>query len=382
MAVSSTYPLLPYSQLVYDMLKSNPDVYWTCTTMRLDKKKVDVERLKWAVEEAIRNHPVFFMRVDESGKQQYEPQLDVLHTQYCSVDFEDKGECVDVQIRMNRILGDWRSDAILIEDVARAYSRLPLERDDYLNYLQRVEQEKQSPRYEQNRQWLETEFGQLSCPVHPKTDLPIDIAEMPIEGMFMEDYTPIRPALNRLAADQLISVGAFFSLASALAIMEYNGCDEAALTWAYEGRECPEEQRVFGSLHRDIPFQIKNLKSKITSHKSDLIKLARNQIRSGIAHSNYPFTLTYPHTRIWNYALNVLEQPSMQEMMRDVPFPFEVIEQQDVPPIAYSLLDVEIYNEQQLSVNYRYSATHYKPESIQKFAALVRKYAEWLLTDQ
>ena len=72
----------------------------------------------------------------------------------------------------------------------------------------------------------------------------------------------------------------------------------------------------------------------------------------------------------------------MQEKMRDVPFPFEVIEQQDVPPIAYSLLDVEIYNEQQLSVNYRYSATHYKPESIQKFAALVRKYAEWLLTDQ
>jgi len=373
------FPLLPYSQLVFDLLKTNPDVYWSCFGVRLDKNKVDVERLKLAMEKAIRNHPVFSMRVDESGMQHYEPQSDVLHGQYYSVDFVDNGQFVDVQVRVNRILGDGRSDSLIIGDVMRAYCGLPLEYDDYLNYLRRIEQEKQSPRYEQNRLWLESEYGHLSCSVHPKTDLPIDISDVSVEGMLWEDYTPIRTALDQLAEKELVSRTAFFSLASALAMMEYNGCDEAALTWAYEGREAKEEQHIYGSLHRDIPFVISNVKCQMSNVKSNLIRQARNQIRSGIAHSTYPFTLTYPYTEIWNYALNVLVQPSLQEKTMDLPFPFEMVEPEDIPRVAYSLLDVEIYDEEQLIVNYRYSATHYKPESIRKFAVLFRKYAEWLL---
>ena len=359
--------------------------------MRLDKKKVDVGRLKRAMEQAIRNHPVFFMRVDGSGQQRYEPRPDMLHGQYYSVDFVEDGQFVDVRVRKNRILGDGRSDRLIMEDVMRAYCNLPLEHDDYLDYLQRVEQERQSPRYQRNRQWLESEYGQLSCPVHPVTDVPVDMADMEEEGMLTEDYSPMRSDLNRLGEERLVTLTAFFSLASALAMMEYNDCNEAALTWAYEGRERPEEQRIFGSLHRDIPFQIKNLKSEkivpfkgkeIRNQKSDLIRQARNQIRSGIAHSGYPFTLVCPHTDIWNYALNVLEQSSMQAKMADVPFPFEVYELEDAPHVAYSLMDVEIYNEERLLVMYRYSATHYKESSVRRFAALVRKYAGWLLEDE
>ena len=49
---------------------------------------------------------------------------------------------------------------------------------------------------------------------------------------------------------------------------------------------------------------------------------------------------------------------------------------------AYALLDLEMHESiEQLSIVYRYSATHYKSQSIKKFAALVRKYAEWLLED-
>jgi len=374
------YPLLPYSQLVFDMIKTDSKVYAFESVIRLRKGEVDMVRLKQAVEDAILNHPAFLMRIDKHGMQLLDPPADVLHGQYHSIDFIDQGECVDVHIRKNRILGDGQSDAILIEDMVRAYSHLPMEYDDYLNYLQRTEQEKQSLRYEQNRQWLEAEFGQLSCPVHPNTDQPIDISALPIEGMLTEDYTSMRADLNRLAAEQLFPLTAFFSLASALAMMEYNGCDEAALTWAYEGRETKEEQRIYGSLHRDVPFKISR-KSKVESQKKELIRQARNQIRSGIAHSNYPFTLTKPHTRIWNYALNVLVQPSIQEKTKSLPFPFELIEPEDAQHVAYSLLDVEVYDEEQLTVVYRYSATHYKEESIKKFAALVRKYAEWLLEE-
>lgn len=372
------YPLLPYSQLVFDLQKINPDVYTSRSVVRLQKRDVDIVRLQSAVEQAIRNHPVFQMHVDTEGMQQLEPLEDVLLGQFHSVDFVDHGEYVDVHVKGNRILGDGRSDVIIIEDIIRAYQGLPLLPGHYLNYLQKVEKEKRSARYEANRQWLEFEYGHLSCPVHPKTDSPIKETDVPIEGMFPEDYSDIRDSYVAFAGKQLLSLTAVFSLASALAMMEYNGTDAAALTWAYDGRETAEEQRIYGSLHRDVPFQISR-KSKVESQKKDLIRETRKQFREGIAHSSYPFTLTYPFTKTWNYALNVLVQPSMLANIPKVPFAFEDVTPKEEPHIAYSLLDVEIYDAEQLIVNYRYSATHYKEESIKKFAALVRKYAEWLL---
>ena len=50
--------------------------------------------------------------------------------------------------------------------------------------------------------------------------------------------------------------------------------------------------------------------------------------------------------------------------------------------VAYALLDVEIYDLDSLHINYRYSATHYKESSIRRFAALVRKYVEWLIESE
>jgi hypothetical protein len=93
----------------------------------------------------------------------------------------------------------------------------------------------------------------------------------------------------------------------------------------------------------------------------------------------YPLTLTKPYSEKWNYALNVLVQQTIQEKALKVPFTFEVINLEDTQNIAYALLDVEIYDGAELMINYRYSATHYKESSIRRFAALVRKYAEWLL---
>lgn len=367
---------MPYSQLVFDMQRTNPDVYVSISAVRLHKEDVDIPRLKQAIEKAIRNHPVFSMQVDEAGVQHFEPLLDVFHGQYHAVDFVEYDEYIDVLMQGNRILGDGQSDVLIIEDVMRAYKGEPLPPDLYLSYLQRVEDMKQSARYESDRFLLLREFGDIRCPVHPQTDKPIDTPEIPIEGNWAEDYSSLRSALKKLSEARLITLTGVFSLASALAMMEYNDADEVALTWAYDGRETEEEQYIYGSLHRDIPFHVR--KSIITNRES-AIRETRKQFRNGIAHSSYPLTLIKPHTEIWNYALNVLVQHTMQEKSLEVPFPFEIIEPKDVPQIAYSLMDVEIYDGEDLIINYRYSATHYKESSIRRFAALVRKYVEWLL---
>lgn len=374
------FPLLPYSQLVFDMQKTNPEVYTTRSVIRLQKNEVDIVRLQSAVEQAIRNHPVFQMYVDTEGMQQLDSLEDVLHGQFHSVDFVDNGEYVDVYVKGNRILGDGRSDVMIIEDIIRAYNGQPLLTDNYLGYLKSVEEFKQSARYEANRQWLESEYGHLSCLVHPKTDFPIKETDVPIEGIFPEDYSAIRDSYVAFAGKQLLSLTAFFSLASALAMMEYNDCEKAALTWAYDGRETVKEQHIYGSLHRDVPFLIK-VKGERLRVKEDLIRQTRNQIRQGVAHSSYPYTLTKPHTEVWNYALNVLVQPAMQEKAMALPFAFENITPHNETRVAYSLLDVEIVEDETLLINYRYSATHYRESSIRRFAGLVRKYAEWLLSN-
>lgn len=376
MAISLTYPLLPYSQLVFDMQRTNPDVYVSKSGVRLRKDEVDIPRLRQAIEKAIRNHPVFSMRVDEEGMQHFELQSDVFHGQYHAVDFEDDEEYVDILIQGNRILGDGWSDVMIIMDVMRAYRGEPLLPDLYLNYLQHVEDMKQSVRYESNRLWLLREFGDISCPVHPQTDKPLETLESPIEGNWTEDYSSLRSALKKLSEAQLITLTGVFSLASGLAMMEYNDADEVALTWAYDGRETEEEHYIYGSLHRDIPFHIRK---SVIDNRESAIRETRKQFRNGIAHSSYPLTLTKPYSEIWNYALNVLVQHTMQEKTEELPFAFESIEMDSTQHIAYSLLDVEIYEGAELMINYRYSATHYKEFSIRRFASFVRKYVEWLI---
>ena len=368
-----TYPLLPLSRLVYDSTRWWRGVYMFSRTERIAGGAGDLERWRGAVRMALLNHPVFSARIDRHGRQYATHPEDIMHGPYHRFSFRKDGDDLLLDVRMGRILGDGRSVDILREDIWRAYHGEPLEQDDYWGYLEYVEQQKLSEHYRNSRDWLINEFSDVSIPVHPITDRRLWTVLPPKAGLLKADYADLRDKINHLAETEFLSMDGFFSLCAALAIAEYCGTESAALTWAYEGRERPEEQRIFGSLHRDIPFQIKNLKSEkivpfkgkeIRNQKSDLIRQARNQIRSGIAHSDYPYTLTAPYNKRWNYAVNVLRVPD------------------DIPPqkYAYALLDVEIHeSEDTLALWFRYSATHYKESSVRRFAALVRKYAEWLL---
>ncbi len=367
------YPLLPYSQLVFDMLKTQPDAYTYKLMMRLLKSEIDGARFREAFDAALHNHPAFRMIIDKQGMQHFDAKADPKHGQFLDLKIYEDENNLYCEYTFNRILGDALSRMVLTEDFVRAYQGLPLEPDNYLHYLQGIEESKRSGRYAADKQWLEEHFSNTQCPVHPNTDAPLT-TEMTTEGTLAEDYSDLRETINQLSNEQLITPTALISLAAALAMMEYNNTDEAALTWAYEGRETEEEQRIYGSLHRDVPFKI----SRKQATRDELLRQTRKAMREGIAHSSYPFTLTAPHNELWNYALNVLVQPTADAIVATIPFTFEVLptEQSDK---AYALLDVEIYDSTALTIAYRYSAAHYKEESILRFAALVRKYAEWLL---
>lgn len=381
MSAHNTYPLLPFSQLVYDSTRWLPDVY-TIFNIQLRVRGVSYVQAHDILRNVLSNHPVFRMRLDRKGRQYEEYTSDVLKGPFHNIEMYGNEENLCVNVGMNRILGDDYSLKILVEDIVREYSGLILEPDDYWGYIARYEQRKIEQHCAASREWLIKKFADERVPVRPTIDRWCVWTIIPPKvGIHTNDYTDLHRKLLKFAETKHLSTDGLFSLCTALAIAEYCGTDESALTWAYQGRETIEEQRIFGSLHRDVPFKIKVNGRMDEWRKKELIKEARNQIRFGIAHSDYPYTLTAPYNKRWNYAVNVLRAPDITEILSPIPLPIEII---SIPKqkYAYALLDIEILERaESLQLRYRYSATHYKPESIYRFADLVRKYVEWLVTD-
>lgn len=368
-----TYPLLPFSQLVYEMTRWMPNIY-TIFCLRARVKGIEQKRAVAIARQVIEVHPVFATRIDCRGRQYSKQNANVFRGPYHNIEIEEKQDGLEVSVGMSRVLGDDQSVQILLEDAIRAYMGIPLEKDDYFGYLEYIEQQKQSKHYADSKAWLVEQFENSDIPVRPTIDRRCVVTLLPPKaGVLEADYTDLRGGIQHLAQTDLLNMDGFFSLCTALAIADYCGTETAALTWAYKGREKAEEQRVFGSLHKDVPFKISR-----SDDRKQLIKQARNQIRSGITHSDYPYTLTAPYNKRWNYAVNVLRVADWQTLLQDTPVDVEIL---PIKPLrfAYAMLDVEIHESgQSLKLCFRYSATHYREESMQRFARLVRHYAEWL----
>ena len=385
-----TYPLLPFSQLVYDVTRWMPSLYRFPCTFVIRGGAGQEAKVRDALQTALSVHGVFRMRTDRLGRQYKAENRDILHGKYHDFRFETRGEDLYLYCSLNRILGDGKSMMILMEDVSRAYKGELIMNDHYWDYLDLAEERRQDKHYQNSKLWLEQQFADETIPVRPPVDRHCLFTLLPPKaGVQTLDLTAYKKGIMLLSEREHLSLDGLFSLCTALAIADCCGTDTAALTWAYEGRETTEEQRIVGSLHRDVPFvisrksKVKSRKSKVESQKSkeDLIRQARNQIRSGIAHSDYPYTLTKPHTDRWNYAVNVIRSVAVEDS-----YPSQIKNVELLPQKpqrwAYALLDVEYRDAgNSLALTFRYSATHYKHESISRFAELVKQNVEWLINN-
>ena len=248
---------MPFSQLVYDMTRWMPGVCTFLFTYIWRGGAKEKARIEQAIRIALANHPAFRMRVDGHGNHYPSSLKDILHGPYHDFDLSVQGEDLVIKVQISRILGDGKSAEILLDDIQRAYVGLPLEPDDYWGYVARFEQLKTDSHYLASCDWLVQEFADSSIPVRPTIDRKCLWTLLPPkQGLYKADYTDLHDKIVNLAETKYLSYEGLFSLCTALAIAEYCGTDEAELTWAYEGREAPEEQRIFGSLHRDVPFKI------------------------------------------------------------------------------------------------------------------------------
>lgn len=208
----STYPLLPYSQLVFEMTRCLPRVYSFPSVMRWREGADQRDRIENALRTALTNHPVLASRVDWRGRQYMAESKDILHGQYYDLDLEVKGEDLHLKLSGSRILGDGKSGEILLDDIERAYKGLPLEQDDYWGYVAAYEHRKTQPHYNSSQAWLMNEFSDETVPVRPAIDRKCLWTLMPPKpGLYQADYADLHVQIQSLSETQHLSMDGFFS---------------------------------------------------------------------------------------------------------------------------------------------------------------------------
>lgn len=345
-----------------------PGIYTFPFTLEYDPEHIDTARLNRAIEKAIAAHPVF------DGNEQY----------YSIEAMEAKGEAARgyLKMQLNRILGDGYSFGILLEDICRAYHGVPIPEDHYRDYLAEYKNHTQSPEYAEHHDALVAHYadcGTDTCPVRPTLDKEIEEGDEWLAGEYILSLPNSVSEGGKGATqwrDRGYSLNERVCLATAMAIMDYCGTDAAALTWAYLGRENEQQMHIFGSLHKDIPLVVKKPLPQPLSiqERGDARKMAQEQVREemrrGIIMSDYPYTLTQPYHDTWAYAVNVLQQPRLEDInLHGLEFTPLINSSQNEQ--AYSLLDIEIEDN---LLRFKYSATHYCESSIVRFAELIQKY--------
>lgn len=365
------FALLPYSQVVYDSMKQGNAEAWTfALTLQTEAERVDAQQLRNAMETALDAHPIFRTHIDEQGQQYYDASQ---RTPYFQYDIQTDSAHVSLSIQANRILGDGSSFLLLLSDLDRAYHGLPIPTDPYYRYLRQHEAHRGSHEYRQHAETLHAEFDGMECLTHPLPDMPFGTDA--IQANLNIDLSDLANAIRKLQEREKSSLNVIVTLASALAIMDYNHTDEAALTWAYAGRENTAEQHIFGSLHRDIPVRVSRSSSD-SPHR--LLQTIKEDMRRGVTCSDHPYTFLATDRTRWQQAVNVLLQPRLTPHFCDADWCLLPHSSIPSPQPANCLFDIEI-GESPLCLTLRYASPCYSDASIQRFATLHRRNLEWLL---
>lgn len=373
LAESGSYALLPFSQVVFESIQSDGAEAWTFPiTLRLKASSVDKTRLHDAVEAALHNHPAFAMRIDDSGMQHYDQAF---RTPYLTYEITADGQYAILKMTFNRILGDATSLMLLLSDIDKAYQNEPLEHDGYLEYLAKAKEHSASAEHISHKKELHERFDNICCPTYPQPDNEAAPADSTMAVLY-DDYSTDQERIAQFCKQHKVSLNILFSHATALALMDYNRSDEAALTWAYIGRETADEQHIFGSLHRDVPLHVRR---SADLQALQALEQTRCNMEKGIMLSDYPYTFHAANRQMWKNAVNVLVQPNITDMLEQCRLPFEYVQEENAKPQpAYCMLDIEV-TDNPLFIALKYSSAHYEEKSIQRFAAMIHRAIETIV---
>ena len=371
---------------------------WNISLLLKFGSDTDMERLKKAVDSALKAHPVFSIRYvfDENTQlvQKYNPDMvfDTPIEVISEADFVDESEDL-VQpfnllnepmyrvrifkterggylfLDLHHSIADGTSIHILVRDISKVYSGEPLERDYYFVSFEDREEKKKSHLFEEARDYYETLLGGQDWDTCLKTDTETD------RNTYgnMSVMIPIDELSYKKLNDMYdIGKNAFYIATAALAIAVYNGSENIRVSWVYSGRQTASDKNVIGALLRGLYVGIRFGENKTLKELFDDVK---TQVDKNIYYSFYPYPGPEHFSEDCDDA-SIIYQADLRSIAANGMLDFTIVEIPYKTDCADNLLDIEIHNTDEGCKLYMdYNACAYKEESIYRFRKLFLKTA-------
>ncbi len=387
----------------YQLYTPGSTMYNLFSVMKVDKELFDLERLAEAMGAAIRNHPAllttFAYNDDGELVQRYTPELfqDIHVEQLTEFEFKyvkdmlvypfkivggklfrcrifETEKAGYVFFDVHHSLFDGTSLKVFMGDVGKAYMAIDLDKDYYYLMLQRREEAKHTPFYEESKKYFEDRYESVNWSSYPKIDHESRENHM---GELFADLGIEQPQMNAMERAYKISRNEFFITVAALAISVYNETPDIKLSWIYNGREDVQMMSSVGLLFRDLPVGIR-FKDSLTLR--DVFADVHEQVQKGIEHSCYPYVDSHNQVAKGESAY-LLYQQDIRDMSGMDGFDFEMVDVRQNQAASQTILDMEILDGSDgLQLMIDFAASRYEQASIEHFKDIFVRLAHAMVT--
>ena len=278
---------------------------------------------------------------------------------------------------IHHMLFDGSSGKIMLQDVCEKYLAeewpKPSEPDGYFLMLQERLNHTRSPMYAESRDYFEQRYGgvdwsvRLDCEQDTRMnrygdcELPLDLPE---------------GALKELEEKTGLGKNGFFMVAELLGLAALNGKKNVLVPWVYKGRDSKYLKNILGLLFRELPVAV-SLTSETTL--KTLFADVQEQIRAGIAHSDYPYIDKDAIVKTNDHFIFIYQEDNWN-VLGEMPLDMEEVDIDFSEDASQTAMDVQILDtEDGLLMLLDYSRDRYLEADVLHFMDTMRRLIDEML---
>ncbi len=401
-AMSKPWPMTDEQRYMFDYQLHTPKstIMNIARLLRINGE-IDAERFCAAVNAMIGSHPALMTTLlfNEDGEleQRYTPEL-ILPVRIEDISEETLAAKKDRLIRpyckligqplmrsrifrteqglywfydIHHLLFDGTSNKIMLREVCERYlaEEWPKsgEPDGYYLMLQERAQHRSCPMYAESRTYFERRYGGVDWSVRLDCD-----RDTRMHG-YAECEIPLNlpeGALEELEEKTGLGKNGFLMGAELLGIAVLNGKKNVLVPWVYKGRDSKYQENIIGLLYRELPVAVSLAPE--TSLK-ELFADIREQIRDGLAHSDYPYIARNAMVRTKDYFYFIYQEDN-SDILHKMPLDLEEVDIEHKDLAWETNVDEHILDtEEGLVMLLYYCRDRYSDADIQHFMETMRR---------
>ena len=395
-AMKRSYPLTEEQCYMFDYQLYTPkSTMLNVAGMVRFNEKLDADRLLAAVNAVIKSHPALqtslFINIDGEIEQRYTPKL-YKPTEIEDISEKELEEKRDFLIHpFERLTGqplirsrifrteealywfydihhmffDGTSGRVMIQEVCDLYLAKewpkPKDPDGYYLMLHERQQHKNSPQYKKSLEYFKNRYEgrdysiRLDCEMNSRKNRYEESEKL--LALSEEELTELEETSG-------LGKNGLFIITVLLAMAAMNGKPDVLLAWVYKGRDSKYLNNILGLLFRELPVAL-SLSGETTLQ--EVYADIGEQIRLGIAHSDYPYIDKNSSVRTTDHFVFIYQEDNW-DACESMPIDMEDVDI-DFPDIASeTAMDVEILDtDEGLLMFLEYSIDRYRRADVRRF---------------